>query len=698
MTGNFLLPAKAFERAFRTPRQAPEAAKRLGLDNLALLSGRGRMAAAPPQRDAVTLSAYLNARLKQIHVTHVMAIPGDYISEWVKSLDDPTLNPGPDPLVRVHPNNEMCATYAADGYARATGGVGVGCVTFTYGVGALNAVQAIAGAGVENVPVVAINGTPSVAQFNSQRDQGVLWHHMFDGSHTDLRIYQEITEMAVRIDNPAYAADLIDAALTACITASKPVYIEIANTMEGYAIPDGAARLAKPLKVAPVPADTAALDEAVEMIWKVLTGSKALLLLGGIEIARYGLQDNFAKLNTLLQASYLSTLLGKGILSEYTAPNFAGTYNGKNSQQNVQDLVKAADVILALGVHETDFNFSGVASADFGGNTGLPVNFTVEARMGAARINAGISPDENGELYWGSIELACLIDALIARLAPGGKPEPLPNAANFPKLKGEVWDIPGPDQFAEQAQITWDSFKSLLHHDYLDTFAESEAPVVLADTGLTFYNLNNLKVPRDGYIAQLAWGAIGYSPAASYGVKLALNATGQGHRRVVSVSGDGAFSQSVNSIGTIAELGLNNVIFVMANGVFAIEQFLINANAFCPPGSPNAAKFAALTRVPQTALWNWKSLAAGFGGVGYDVTTNAELRSVLADLKKGSPDRQPPSGPCSGPSTTSEGCCHFDDDEARGEGEAAKTFTLIAVRNVCDDIPSNTKWKLECEG
>lgn len=700
MPNSALLPLKAFNREFKSPTSTRNDLKKLGLDASTILSKRTSFFCCADHNQeksaAVTLSGYLNARLKQIGVTHVMAIPGDYISEWVETLDDETLNPAPNPLIRVHPNNEMCATYAADGYARSTGGKGVGCVAFTYGVGALNAVQAVAGAGVESVPVVVINGTPSTAQFNSQRDQGVLWHHMFDGSQTDLRIYQEITEMAVRIDNPATAADLIDAALTTCITASKPVYIEIANTLEGYTIPNGETRLDTPLAISPVPTDVTALDDAVSAIWQVLTNAEALVLLGGLEIARYGLQEKFAELSTLLQASYLSTLLGKGILSEYSAPNFAGTYNGKNSQQNVQDLVQAADVILALGVRETDFNFSGVASADFESNPGLPIDFTVEVRLGAARINNGISPDETGELYWGNIDLASFIDALIAKLKPNGKPTPLPNAPSFPRLVGNIWDIPDPSNYDDQAQITWDSFKSRLYHQYLETFDEQDAPLLLADTGLTFYNLNNIKVPENGYIAQLAWGAIGYSPAASYGVKLAANAMGQSQRRVISISGDGAFSQSLNALGTIAELGLDNIIFVMANGVFAIEQYLINANAYCPAGTPDPVDFAALCRVPQTNLWDWPALAAGLGGVGYEVTTNGELTSLLTTLKNGSPARRAPTGPCTGQGASDTGCCHFDDDGSFSYGSDAKTFTLIAVRNVCDDIPSNTKWKLTC--
>ncbi len=637
--------------------------------------------------DDPTLAAYLNARLKQICVTHVMAIPGDYIAEWVTTLDDPQQNPDPA-LVRVHPNNEMCATYAADGYGRATGGKGVGCVAFTYGVGALNAVQAVAGATVESVPVVVINGSPSQAQFNSQRDQGVLWHHMFDGSRTDLRIFEEITEMAVRIDNPAYAADLIDAALVACVTSSRPVYIEIATTLEGYPITGGAQRLATRLAPKPVPRNKKDLDLAVDHVWDKLQSAERLVLLGGVEIARRGLQEDFARLAEALHAPYLSTLLGKGLLSEYSAPNFAGTYNGRNSQQNVRDLVEQADVILSLGVHENDFNFAGVASADAGDHSTpgvLPIESTIEARMGAVRINSALRPADVGELYWGNIQLGDLVRELLDKLEGGSLP-----GAPFPGLAGDVWAIPEPATFDGDAQVTWDSFKSYLHHAYLSDFDEDDVPVVLADTGLTFYNLNNIRVGANGYIAQIAWGAIGYSPAASYGVKLALDAAGQAHRRVVSVSGDGAFAESANAIGTIAELGLDNVVFVMVNGVFAIEQFLIEATAFKQPlGNP---PFTALTQVRQSSLWNWTDLARGFGGVGYEVTTNAELAEVVEVLKAGSPPAPTPSGPCADHSDGS-GCCDYSPGLAPPPG--ASTFTLVAVHNVCADLPSNTRWKIQ---
>ena len=106
--------------------------------------------------------------------------------------------------------------------------------------------------------------------------------------------------------------------------------------------------------------------------------------------------------------------------------------------------------------------------------------------------------------------------------------------------------------------------------------------------------------------------------------------------------------------------------FVMDNRVFAVEQWLLDANAFC--GNAPPPDFKALTGVPQGYLWDYVKLAEGFGGKGYAVTTNAELSSVLAEL------------------TTSP--------VNRVTGQS--TFTLVAVRLPVKDLPANAAWRMSC--
>jgi TPP-dependent 2-oxoacid decarboxylase len=203
---------------------------------------------------------------------------------------------------------------------------------------------------------------------------------------------------------------------------------------------------------------------------------------------------------------------------------------------------------------------------------------------------------------------------------------------------------------------------------YLNKFV-TEDDIILADTGCSFYALQNLKVAESCYIGQLSWGAIGYTVAANIGAKLANDDKRQEDaekkgktiikpRRAISICGDGAFAESLNEIGTIRQLGLNSVIFVMANSVFAIEQWLVDAEAFKESAPPPA--FEPLCEVPQTKIWDWVKLAEGFGGVGYVVNTNQELATVLTQI-----------------------------------GANTNTFSLVAVKVPCKDIPCNMTWKTD---
>ncbi len=608
-------------------------------------------AALPAQAGQETVATYLNKRLRQIGVGHVFAIPGDYIADWVKTLDDPKLNAG---LVRVHPNNEMTATYAADGYGRATPRT-VGCVAFTYGAGAITATQAVGGAFVENVPLVLINGSPSVAQFHSQRDQGVLYHHMLDGSHSDLRIFREVTAVAVRIDNPAMAPDLIDAALRTCITASKPVYIEIANLVSNLPcrpVPD------TPIERTPAPPSEKSLDEAASAILAHMRQAERLVWIGGSEIARAGVTEKFARLVALSEAPYASSGLGKGVLSEFRENiRFAGTFLGLSSQDNLQTLLSEADCLVALGVLDTDFNYVGVVTPDYdpAAATNVPGPTHIQARDGAVLVGRQLA-------YWGDVALEPLMDRLIAAL----EKEPLAHAP-FPGLEGSPWDIPLPSDFPDDAPITWDSFKANLVHGYLEQYDEANYPQLIADSGFSFVSLINVKAAQQGYIAQLAWASIGYGVGATSGVGLAQSTTDHA-RRTITVAGDTAFAETVNALGTVAQLGQDGIVFVMDNRVMGIGQWLIDANAYCPDAPP--PEFAKLTNVPQGHIWDYVKLAEGFGGRGLRAQTNAELRAVLEQC------RDVPINPVTG----------------------KPTFTLVAVRVPAKDLPDTTRWRMDCEG
>src|ERR1044072_2827443 len=120
---------------------------------------------APEQ---TTVAEYLIARLREVGVEHVFAVPGDYAGPFLNALDAAT------GIERVANVNELGSGYAADGYARFKG---VGCACVQWGVGTFSLLNCAAGSYVERVPVVVISASPSTQDRILEQTQSILFHH-----------------------------------------------------------------------------------------------------------------------------------------------------------------------------------------------------------------------------------------------------------------------------------------------------------------------------------------------------------------------------------------------------------------------------------------------------------------------------------------------------------------------------------------
>lgn len=114
-------------------------------------------------KQPINLVEYLYRRLHEVGVRSVHGVPGDYNLQALDYLPKCGLSWAGN-------CNELNAGYAADGYARVKG---ISAMITTFGVGELSAINAMAGAYSEYVPIVHIVGQPHTA---SQRD-GMLLHH-----------------------------------------------------------------------------------------------------------------------------------------------------------------------------------------------------------------------------------------------------------------------------------------------------------------------------------------------------------------------------------------------------------------------------------------------------------------------------------------------------------------------------------------
>jgi len=157
-----------------------------------------------------TVGTYLATRLEQAGVRDYFVVPGDFN---LILLDQILENPR---LRMIGCCNELNAGYAADGYARSNG---VAAMVVTYSVGGLSALNAVACAYAEDLPVIVV-----VGGINSDSEwQDRIIHHALGEVRYDYQreIYAQVTAGAFSVRHAADAPAIIDGAIDLALRASK---------------------------------------------------------------------------------------------------------------------------------------------------------------------------------------------------------------------------------------------------------------------------------------------------------------------------------------------------------------------------------------------------------------------------------------------------------------------------------------------
>jgi indolepyruvate decarboxylase len=523
--------------------------------------------------DTYTVGQYLVDRLRELGLGHLFSVAGDYSIEWVNSYVEKS---GIQVIEEV---NELNAGYAADGYARLKG---IGALCVTYSAGSLCATNAIAGSYVEKVPVVLINGAPSIKKTLTFEQTGYSSHHFISGRETDLQVFEYITAAAVRIDSPHLAPMLIDYALTQCITERRPVYIELLEDMVDLEC----TRPSNALKAAPDISDEGSLNQSIAQISERLQNATKPLIWIGVEIDRFGLHDQAERLIRDLRIPYVTELLSKAILSEDDV-QFAGVFDGESSSPYVQSLVKDSDFVLALGVWLTDIN-----------DLGWPIDLDKTAFASWDTV-------KYGTIFNAEVSLADLVNGLIdKRLTCKAQSLPAKTARQAPVVN-------------PAGEITYQGF-----YDFIQQQIDGNT-IVGADASLNYFGSLLLEVgARRGFIVQSSYSAIGYIGPAATGVSLAK----QDRQRLMVFAGDGGFQMTAQCLSTQTRFNLNPIIFVMDNGIYGVEQWLADASVF--HGNKPFYNSCILHR------WNYSKLAEVFGCQGWKVDTYGELAEAISGAKE----------------------------------------------------------------
>jgi indolepyruvate decarboxylase len=463
------------------------------------------------------VGAYLIERLQSLGVSHVFGVPGDYVLGFFKQLSDSHLN-------LVTTCDELNAGYAADAYARIRG-IGVVCVT--YSVGGLKVVNATAQAYAEKSPLVVIAGAPGL----KERVGNPLLHHKVRTFDTQRKVFSEVTVASTVLDNPNTACGEIDRVLSEALRVSRPVYIELPRdiTFAPVELPHPS-RLTQ-LEVASDPENlSSAVDEAARMI----NAAEQPVVIAGIELHRFGLQDKLVALIDKAHIPVAATILAKSVVGEYH-PLYIGIYEGAMGFASVRDYVESSDCLILLGTFMTDINL-GQYTAHIDQEKAIYVTSEQCLIRGHNYANVRVHDFLDG-----------LIGASIARRTLRDLPRPRTRKP-FVTQRGQ--------------RIT---VKRLFER--LNWVLEDNT-VVIADVGdALFGGLDLITHCRTEFLSPAYYLSLGFAVPASIGAQLADR-----NLRPLVLVGDGAFQMTGIETSTIARLGLNPVIVVLNNFGYATER------------------------------------------------------------------------------------------------------------------------------
>lgn len=421
-------------------------------------------------------------------------------------------------------SHEQGAAHAADGYARATGKVGV-CMA-TSGPGATNLVTGIATAYMDSIPIVAITANVGVTLLGKDSFQEV-----------DIAgVVMPITKHSFIVKNVHELADTIRRAFTIAKTGRPgPVLVDITK--------DVTANVAdfEPKTPAEIQRITDTIDEAaMERAVKMINRAKRPFILagGGVVIA-----DAAQELRTFadkIDAAVCDTLMGKGAI-EGTAERYTGMIGMHGTKASNFGLAEA-DVLVVVGARFSD---RVIGNASKFAHDAKIIHIDVDQ----AEINKNIEVDE---YIIGDAKV--ILGALISKVEESKKPEWMAEIQGLKSKYPMTYDkgvLTGPQVIEKLYELT-DGNATVVtevgqHQMWAAQFYQYKKPHQLLTSG--------------------GLGTMGYGLGASLGAKLA-----RPEETVVNIAGDGCFRMNMNEIATAARYNIPIIQIVINNHVLGMVR------------------------------------------------------------------------------------------------------------------------------
>jgi len=493
----------------------------------------------------------------------------------------------------ISTRHEQVAAHAADGYARASGKVGV--LMTHLGPGLTNAATGVANAALDSVPMVVIAGDVPSYYYGRHPHQEVNLHQDAD----QFQIFRPFCKRVYRVDNVRDLPRIVERAFHLAQTGRPgPVLVDVPMDVFSADL-DVDAFATTPPEIAKSGLDPATAARIVDAL---ATSRRPVLYVGGGVLSARATQE-LQQLAEALQVPVAHTLMGKGCLP-HEHPLLLGQ-SGFWGTPIANEKCRTADLIVAIGTRLAEANSS---SWDPRFTFSIPPTRLIHIDADVAEIG------RNYQTELGVVADAKLALAALADEARGKR------HADRGRLHEEI--ARGRKEFAGNWADQWSSSQFPLRPERILSELRRAAPAdafIVTDVG---WNKNGvgqqfpINVPGT-FITPSGLATMGFGPAAALGVKVA-----QPKRHAIALVGDGGFSANPSVVATAMEAGLNVIWLVMDNSAFGtiagLEEMHYGTTFGCVfecGGKPYHVDYAAMAR--------------SFGADGYLVSAADELRPAL---------------------------------------------------------------------
>ena len=449
-------------------------------------------------------------------VDTIFGYPGGTVIPFYDMLYDSDLR---HILVR----HEQCAAHAAEGYARASGKVGV-CLA-TSGPGATNLVTGIANAYMDSSPLIAITG---------QVVSNLIGNDAFQ--EVDIMgITKPITKHSYQPKDANDIPSIINTSFEIASTGRNgPVLIDVPKEVQEQELDEYVlGTIPTPGYKPTVKGNSKQIAKAADMLLKA---ERPFILAGGGTILA-GASEEVKKLAELINAPIATTLMGKGIVDEKDdlSIGMLGMHGKQVANQNVNE----TDCLLAIGCRFSDRT------------TGKLEEFIPDAKV----IHIDIDPAEIGKNV--PVDLPIVGDAKIVLNQLIKELEPKPSSNNA--WLNSIVDF----KKSTIPRVSYDDIP-LKPQQVIKEIAASitEDTIVTTDVGLHQMwaaHFLDISKPRR-FISSGGLGTMGFGFPAAIGAKVACP-----DEAVLAIVGDGGFLMVSQELATIKEYDIPVVIAMLNN-------------------------------------------------------------------------------------------------------------------------------------